>query len=315
LRIYENKSQILGGFDLWACKVGYDLDDGIFATLHGAFAIAAGCNPIDTSKRSTTYGARLQKYSQKGFSILFPGIKCDGSWDHIEASDGSISSVQSDGYTVNFYPHYTFESDYESGNTNINWWYFIHGRYELLSYETNDVDKILNAKGVFLLDDNEALAGPYNRSKIAEPTHVEHIFAPYDAVHPDEVLLKKFKMAYYVDRDIEKADEIWSKVKEWYEVETAKICKEQFGSLVWKIVDPGTQAFGSNNPVIKDPRDWYKEHYDPNEVGIPSDVYIVLRNCLRDSPQWSILNRDVFRIICGKLEIARAQDILKSYLQ
>lgn len=73
LRLYKSPSEILHGFDLGSCAVGFDGDRLIFTTL-SKFCFTYSVNIVDTSRRSTTYEQRLIKYYERGFSIVLPGL-------------------------------------------------------------------------------------------------------------------------------------------------------------------------------------------------------------------------------------------------
>jgi len=72
-RIYPNLGSILGGFDLGPSMVAYD-GRNILATEFGAWTYANKAMIVDISRRSTTFGSRLQKYYSRGFDIILPGI-------------------------------------------------------------------------------------------------------------------------------------------------------------------------------------------------------------------------------------------------
>jgi hypothetical protein len=69
LRCYSNISQILHGFDLGSCSIGYNGHD-IYLTSLGYHSFLYGVNLIDGTHRSTTYEKRLIKYLKRGFRIV-----------------------------------------------------------------------------------------------------------------------------------------------------------------------------------------------------------------------------------------------------
>ena len=70
-RRYSSKSEILHGFDLGSCAVGFDGTNVYFTSL-SKFAFETGYNIIDTTRRSNTYESRLIKYFKRGFGIIMP---------------------------------------------------------------------------------------------------------------------------------------------------------------------------------------------------------------------------------------------------
>lgn len=73
-RLYKTISEILHGFDLGSCAVGWDGRQIYFTTL-SRFAYQWNCNIFDLSRRSPTYQKRLIKYHKRGFSVIFPDVK------------------------------------------------------------------------------------------------------------------------------------------------------------------------------------------------------------------------------------------------
>lgn len=71
LRLYKTPSEILHGFDLGSCAVGFD-GKNILMTSLGEFCHTYSVNIVDTTRRSTTYEPRLVKYLQRGFKIVTP---------------------------------------------------------------------------------------------------------------------------------------------------------------------------------------------------------------------------------------------------
>uniref|UniRef100_A0A6B2KWG6 Poly [ADP-ribose] polymerase n=1 Tax=Arcella intermedia TaxID=1963864 RepID=A0A6B2KWG6_9EUKA len=73
LRIYKSPSEILMGFDIDCCCVGYD-GETVWALPRAARAIANKFNMVDLSRRSLTYESRLYKYAKRGFAVAVPGL-------------------------------------------------------------------------------------------------------------------------------------------------------------------------------------------------------------------------------------------------
>jgi hypothetical protein len=73
LRIYKSPSEILMGFDLDSCCVGYD-GAVVWCLPRFRRAIKTHMNLVDTSRQSTTYELRLYKYAKRGFRVGVPGF-------------------------------------------------------------------------------------------------------------------------------------------------------------------------------------------------------------------------------------------------
>lgn len=74
LRLYKTPDEILGGFDLPCCAVGYSPTLGLRATPLGAFCVANRVVIADTSRRSPSFEYRLVKYGGKGFDVVLPSL-------------------------------------------------------------------------------------------------------------------------------------------------------------------------------------------------------------------------------------------------
>jgi hypothetical protein len=70
-RLYNSIAEILYGFDISSCAVGFNGRDIYFTEL-AKFSFEYMCNVIDLTRRSTTYEQRLIKYLRRGFSIIMP---------------------------------------------------------------------------------------------------------------------------------------------------------------------------------------------------------------------------------------------------
>jgi hypothetical protein len=71
LRLYESREQVLLGFDLCACAVGYDGQE-IVAARRAWRALETRMNLVDETRQSTTLESRLVKYAERGFAIAVP---------------------------------------------------------------------------------------------------------------------------------------------------------------------------------------------------------------------------------------------------
>ncbi|KAL0477770.1 hypothetical protein AKO1_005229 [Acrasis kona] len=72
LRLYKSPSEILTGFDVDCCCVGYDGRE-VWASPRAVRAIKTRMNLVDVERQSTTYEARLFKYAKRGYRVGVPG--------------------------------------------------------------------------------------------------------------------------------------------------------------------------------------------------------------------------------------------------
>ena len=73
LRLYKTKSEILHGFDVDSCCLGYD--SRLWMTPRCKFALEHGYNTVNFERLSPSYEWRLVKYANRGLSIMVPGMK------------------------------------------------------------------------------------------------------------------------------------------------------------------------------------------------------------------------------------------------
>lgn len=68
LRLYSSPYEILAGFDVDACTVGFD-GKQVYADVRAHHALVTRKNTIDVSRRSPSYEMRLAKYGVRGFEV------------------------------------------------------------------------------------------------------------------------------------------------------------------------------------------------------------------------------------------------------
>jgi len=73
LRLYKSPAEVLFGFDIDSCTVGYD-GQRVWMMERGRRALTKGYNLVNMSRRSLTYEVRLFKYSKRGFCTAVPNL-------------------------------------------------------------------------------------------------------------------------------------------------------------------------------------------------------------------------------------------------
>lgn len=73
LRCYKSPAEVLLGFDIDCCAVGYD-GSTVWAAPRAARALKMRYNLFDLDRRSKTYEARLIKYGKRGYAIALPKL-------------------------------------------------------------------------------------------------------------------------------------------------------------------------------------------------------------------------------------------------
>ena len=73
LRLYKSPAEVLMGFDIDACAVGFD-GSSVWMSPRAHHAIVYQANTVDMTRRSPSYELRLSKYASRGFSTLIPSM-------------------------------------------------------------------------------------------------------------------------------------------------------------------------------------------------------------------------------------------------
>ncbi|KAJ3300926.1 hypothetical protein HDU76_005966, partial [Blyttiomyces sp. JEL0837] len=76
LRLYKSPAEVLTGFDVDCCAVGFNGKD-VYCAPRAFCALVTQTNTIDLTRRSPSYEVRLAKYAERGYEIRFPGLKRD----------------------------------------------------------------------------------------------------------------------------------------------------------------------------------------------------------------------------------------------
>jgi hypothetical protein len=74
LRLYSSPAEILMGFDVDSCAVGFD-GKRAWAACRAHNAITSQVNAVDMTRRSPSYESRLAKYAKRGFEVAVPGLQ------------------------------------------------------------------------------------------------------------------------------------------------------------------------------------------------------------------------------------------------
>ena len=331
LRLYDEKSQILGGFDIPACSIGYDGED-IFMTRLCAWSLLTNCIPVDTTKRSTTYELRLEKYSfkyynieAKEFSLLFPGLNKENIiFDEYKYMFGDNMLCKfKDWIYYSTTKAVWSRSDYNGGT-------FINGpdvpRDQFLSPPDDmfchftSIDDMLDPKlnmDYFNLKIHQVIVMLRKYNGIKEQD--KHIMKIWLGDYYDEIINNKDLVSKQTRINIDAApyfaDESFSaRVKELKDLYISNFKRMQNG-ICWRIIHPddvpGDQKWTSSfNPVIEDPRKWYGKDYVPFLIGLPNEIYISLRLCYKYNENWNKLPKDIFKILVSYVLTARNNDFV-----
>ena len=73
LRLYNSPSEILHGFDVDCCSVGFD-GESIWITQRALYSIMKGYNTVNFDRLSPSYEVRLIKYATRGMKVHIPNF-------------------------------------------------------------------------------------------------------------------------------------------------------------------------------------------------------------------------------------------------
>lgn len=299
-RIYKSKDQVLLGFDLAGSRLGYNIKDGLFATIDGAMALAMKSFAIDVTRRSLSFRYRIEKYLRKQFTILLPGLP-EVLENEVVTPDGTL--YINNGSKMHFGTDYMKEPDYD-GTWYMNYYMINNEKYHNVTFGSQNLDEINDLPDNFIIKSFIDLKSFYGADR-----------SKYNLEYRRGFLgdkLDDFEKMINVDE--EKAFQIWEERGQWYiekGLECAKLCKEH----PWKYKNPGEQSFGTFSPIIGNPREWYGENYLSVEIGLKMDRFQAWMDCIKNIEYMNI-PKDIFRIICNywlKAEVDMARDRLFSY--
>eukprot|EP00761_Pharyngomonas_kirbyi_P000541 gb/GECH01000541.1/.p1 GENE.gb/GECH01000541.1/~~gb/GECH01000541.1/.p1 ORF type:complete len:579 (+),score=148.37 gb/GECH01000541.1/:1-1737(+) len=74
LRLYKSPAEVLMGFDIDSCAIGYD-GEKVWTLPRGQRSLNLRWNLLDKDRRSLTYEYRLVKYAKRGFAVAIPGFQ------------------------------------------------------------------------------------------------------------------------------------------------------------------------------------------------------------------------------------------------
>jgi hypothetical protein len=287
-RIYKMKDQVLLGFDLAPSRIGYNPYDGLYATICGGMSIAMRCYPIDLTQRSTSFGYRLEKYVNKGFGILYPGVPLNFN-RNIVTPDGLIKCRADNVYKLSSDFKDEKESDYDA--SHFNWIHILNEEYHLVTL-SGKLDEMFE-----ITHETIRKCITVHRLFNKQRRGIKKIDMESDKHFLGEKY-SEYVIAVMMENDLEKGLKIWNDRCNWY-VNKAIEYADTFIKQSWKTENPGSQSFGKYNPVVEDPREWYgKEIYQPVEVGIKHNKMQAFRDCIKNVSYMMNINYDIFRLIC-----------------
>jgi len=268
LRLYKTKSEVLHGFDIGSCAVGFDGKDVLFTSL-SKFTYETMCNIVDVTRRSLTYEHRLVKYFQRRFNIILPDLDISKMTlktntlpycsIHVRYMKGNLlcgkintQNEDSDYWSpLPTYPFFLYE------NTK-----FRYNIEMLLQDKPESMIGTLIKEGTYYYLSEDRISSFYkelpgmilDQGKFRYEFVQKYLSIPVSEVSTrlfDEGRTKKEMRSY-----IESACNLECKAQlnRWKTIMESEV---NLNSLNWMIENPGKQFTSSFNPVFSNPQEWY----------------------------------------------------------
>lgn len=273
-RRYSSKSEVLHGFDIGSSAIGFDGEDIYFTSL-SKFVYETGCNIIDTTRRSTSYEFRLQKYLDRGFNIIMPEFdyaKLDtrlyetyGIQNVCELPFLCFTYNEVNNNKIKYTKFYkkkgdvVINSDYGDGYGDVNEYVlFYKNLYNILSGKADNLiymsftsDKILNTEISLMAHKIDYFYDELYK-KITSDQFPVGMIKRY-------ITVKSANEVFVARNDKVALNAIFTKQRE-YIVNLISTCKFS-NEIAWISTNPGTQLTSSFNPIIEDASKWYGDYY------------------------------------------------------
>jgi ankyrin repeat protein len=278
LRLYKSPAEILMGFDVDSCSVGFD-GTNAWTTPRGHYSIVKMRNIVDMERRSPSYEYRLYKYGERGFSVEVNNLDVDSidpeiykkkihkinglgrllilsklgnnkkNFEQIQRDMKMRPSKKKNNELINIINR-VYKGSYNIDSMNLD--------EDLSDYSTVflpwgpkwTAEEIAN---LVVLKDKTLNSPDYDNKKF--PTH------PCFIGTMDEVI-KDCSVDKY---DIEKSNMSQELKKELQD-------KYVYGKLKWKIISPGEQKIGSFHPITDE--DWINGIYVVDNINLLHEAII-----------------------------------------
>jgi len=303
-RLYKTKSEILHGFDLGSSAVGFD-GQNVYMTSLGKFSYEYRCNIIDTTRRSTTYEKRLEKYFNRGFDIIFPNLDITilrTNYHRYYLEEVCELPFFQFGYRKiegnkiifsKFYYSYYYQRDLPNSNPNqqmstdyslddldeyqafyCNLYNLIHDR-DFFFYISNVANLEILEKGPHMSWRNiqnfydNLKTKLYTSDRLLIGTINRYFTVRNIAQISDDLFIQRHDQSKYINDLIEDQ-------KNFAKQKMDLLMAKDHSKIPWIVDNPGTQLTSAFNPIIEDAEKWYLQYYTKTPTNISSSFPIDL---------------------------------------
>jgi hypothetical protein len=291
-RLYKSKSEILHGFDLGPSAVGFD-GNTVYLTNLGKLSYEYRIMVLDTTRRSTTYEHRIQKYFHRGFELVLPNMDvaklstryhkyhlaevCDLPYLPFSYTDiignkiflkeflqvprmdtlgkDDIDNEKPSDYDLNSYDEYKL--------LYINLYSLLHGGIDRMYYYSNHPSYDILAKPPCL--SVKSVQYFYERARndlVKHDTFNHKLVTKYLTVsNLKDVLANTLLSSESIDTQNAYLDELFKKQTDFVIKEIELIRAKDHSKIPWLTENPGTQLTSSFNPILEKAQEWYVQYY------------------------------------------------------
>ena len=281
-RLYTSISEILHGFDLGSSAVGYDGENVYFTSL-GKFCHEFSCNIIDTTRRSTTYEYRLDKYFNRGFNIVLPRLDVSKlrtsyfKYSTIEICElpyfvfGYSNIIGNKIIIERFYNTFGKTSDYNLEPMDITNIYYHSLNINIINL-IKDVDYFYYVSSNITMDNIDILSKPPVLNKGTITTFYDKIRKKLNKKKIDVNLLNQYFTVETTKNIVgsifnkkidtkQYLDDLVERQRNYAIKKLKKLLNQDHSKIKWITDNPGTQLTSSFNPIIEDENNWYGKTY------------------------------------------------------
>ena len=255
LRLYRTKSEVLHGFDIDCCCVGFD-GTHVFLTARAYHSIKHMINCIDFDRMSPSYEPRLAKYMKRGFSIYVP------NFDWSQVNDDKIEERQTQS-----------RQRREQIKTIRNRYYkipFGNRDYDQMNQEINQIPKLKRLRGLdFLIyyhyfpinDSYVNMRSDYSTSGVEWTSQWSKTGLKFHLNTENQIISYAiFKRKRYID---DKIVDLLLNIDHHRSLLPADLPEFSISkTLLWKIIQPGEQATSTfHRSVYHNINIWYSGEF------------------------------------------------------
>lgn len=309
-RVYSDRSQIIGMFDIFPSQIMYSYKFGLEATRIGLYCLQKNVQFVDPTRKSPTFFSRLRKYMHKEFAIHLPNTIKELARRGTEVSIynlGQYTTLEQEieesyhDYRKEDKKHWSKKNYYE----NSDYMETIYGAAILkVLYFTCPLNK---QSPVFVDLDKEGypvdLHGMLNfqrsTGQMLYPITLDQItLATLKEFFPD-----KSELAEFVLNCMDDGNEFPS----WAKSQTDKRLEELKTSFLppygspgtFLIANPGQQGAGSFQPTtMKGSEFWNLDMCSFVQVGLSHEIYWLLKQIWREKTKGYPAPKEIFGMIC-----------------